>query len=136
MALATAALLLFSPQVIAGKRIFMGTSGKDNITGNAGDNKIYGGRSADSLNGVGGNDLINGGSGRDALVGGGENDLMHGDEAKDRLYGQTGDDVLWAGTAGDLGAYGFKNGKSPAVPAQARRRRSGHRGGPWPRHRA
>ena len=29
------------------RRVIVGTSGKDTIRGNAGDNKIYGGRSAD-----------------------------------------------------------------------------------------
>ena len=34
------------------RRVLQGTSGKDNIVGNAANNKIYGGRSADRLFGA------------------------------------------------------------------------------------
>lgn len=81
------------------------------LTGNGGDNRLFGYLGADTLlGGAGddrllgdiGNDLVNGGLGDDSLSGGANNDTLIGDVGADRITGGFGRDVL----TGDVGLAG------------------------------
>jgi Ca2+-binding RTX toxin-like protein len=67
---------------------------KNNITGDAGANRIFAGQNADVLNGAGGNDRLDGYKGGDTIQGGAGNDLLYGGEGKDTLWGGTGLDAF------------------------------------------
>lgn len=67
------------------------TDGNDTLTGDAGENIIYG---------LEGNDVINGGDGHDYLRGFAGNDSINGGDDVDVIGGEDGDDTL-AGGAGD-----------------------------------
>ena len=66
--------------------------GNDNLTGNAGNDSLYGGD---------GNDTLNGNMGNDSLYGGDGNDFLNGGMSSDRLFGGNGDDTLLGGLGAD-----------------------------------
>lgn len=68
-------------------------SGKDQLNGNAGNDRLYGGTSDDQLNGGLGNDKLYGGDGNDTLSGGEGNDILDGELGKDNLIGGKGNDL-------------------------------------------
>jgi Ca2+-binding RTX toxin-like protein len=85
-----------------------GGAGNDTIYGNIADNTlrggddrdlIYGDDGADTLLGDDGNDKLNGQDGNDSLSGGNDNDSLFGGEGNDTLDGDAGNDTL----DGDLG---------------------------------
>jgi len=76
--------------------VFVGTNGRNTITGTSGHDLFFG------LTGV---DTIDGSSGIDLLVGGRGGDTLEGGDDADTLLGGQGDDVL-SGGAGDDGLYG------------------------------
>ncbi|MEZ5715608.1 MAG: calcium-binding protein [Paracoccaceae bacterium] len=78
-----------------------GTSGNDNLSGNANANLIQGIAGNDVIRGFGGNDTIAGGDGNDRLLGGDGDDSMTGDAGRDRLTGDLGDDAMSGGTEQD-----------------------------------
>ena len=57
------------------------------LTGNAGDDLIFGGGGNDTLNGLAGGDTLDGGAGTDVLNGGDGNDNLSGGAAVDTLNG-------------------------------------------------
>ena len=69
-----------------------GGSGNDTISGNAGDDRIYGEDGNDVLNGGSGNDELYGGSGNDSLDGGTGDDYFTGDDGNDTINGGSGID--------------------------------------------
>jgi Ca2+-binding RTX toxin-like protein len=71
--------------------IYIGSPGKDDVTGSALPERILG---------MGGNDTLTGGAGDDRLEGGGGNDTISGSENNDTGLGGGGDDSL-AGDDGD-----------------------------------
>lgn len=97
----------------------VGSAYNDTITGDAGDNKLfglagndtlYGGAGADVLSGDDGNDnlyggegddSISGGVGRDYAYGGDGNDVIDGGDDADMLFGDTGNDTLTGGAGSD-----------------------------------
>lgn len=82
---------------------FNGMSGKDNITGGLGNDKLYGGNGNDTIDGGAGNDRIAGGNGKDLLTGGAGNDKFELNTVKgmDTILDFTNDtvnnnnDVIW-----------------------------------------
>jgi Ca2+-binding RTX toxin-like protein len=66
--------------------------GNDNLTGNGGNDSLYGGD---------GNDTLNGNMGNDSLYGGDGNDFLNGGMSSDRLFGGNGDDTLVGGLGAD-----------------------------------
>ncbi|GCE61939.1 bifunctional hemolysin/adenylate cyclase [Microcystis aeruginosa NIES-4285] len=69
-----------------------GGSGNDTISGNAGNDRIYG---------ENGNDVLNGGDGSDELYGGSGNDLLNGDTGDDRFTNDAGNDTINGGSGID-----------------------------------
>jgi Ca2+-binding RTX toxin-like protein len=105
-----------------------GTSGNDNINGNAnavnridggsGNDTIIGGNLSDELiGGLGndqiysgaGNDVINAGAGNDTVTGDDGDDMITGDDGNDKIYGGTGNDVINAGAGNDTVTGGDGN---------------------------
>ena len=72
------------------------------LSGNSGNDRLYGRGDADWMLGFGGNDLLYGGGGDDTMLGGADNDLLHGEGGDDRLYGGDGYDWLFGGADQDL----------------------------------
>ena len=104
------------------------TGGADVLTGNAGDDLIFGGFGADQLYGNQGddvlygnqdNDWIHGGQGDDVLYGGQGNDTVNGGKGDDALYGNLGDDtfVFQAGFGHDV-VGDFGNGAGDLIQFQ------------------
>ena len=77
---------------------FVGTSGRDDITGSNADDLIFG---------LGGSDRISGGRGKDCIVGGTGKDQLGGDEGADLVEGNTERDTLNGGSRAD-DLYGGK----------------------------
>ncbi|MFB2549835.1 calcium-binding protein [Ensifer soli] len=80
--------------------VFIGSTGKDTVTGYGGNDKLYG---------HGGNDLLTGGAGNDRLVGGDGNDVLLGGSGNDVIFGQNGNDRVRAGTGNDTVKGGAGN---------------------------
>lgn len=81
------------------------------ITGNGGDNVLFGtgrtdivdaGGGADVVFGRGGHDVIDGGNGSDILLGGAGNDVIDGGAGRDMLFGGAGADRLNGGEGNDV----------------------------------
>ena len=76
-----------------------GTNARDWVSGDAGNDTIYGGDNTDYLLGGADNDLVYGGLGADTLLGGAGNDTLAGDTGFDVIDGGLGDDSI-------IGGYG------------------------------
>ena len=75
----------------------------DVLRGDAGPNRLVGGRyGSHILDGRGGNDYLVGSGGDDDILGGDGNDVLFGNDGDDRLDGGTGDNVLDGGAGTDL----------------------------------
>lgn len=70
-----------------------GNSGANVLTGNAGDNRLFG---------RGGSDVMTGGLGDDILYGGSENDTLRSSYGDDRLFGGAGRDTLLTSVYGAI----------------------------------
>lgn len=82
----------------------------DSLIGGAGHDLIYGRDGDDvTLQGGEGNDTINGGGGADSLSGHADNDRLNGDDGADVLVGSDGDDTLVGGDGADTMHGGFGN---------------------------
>ena len=81
---------------------FVGTSGKNSITGNNRNNRILGLGGNDRIRGRQGNDYIDGGSGNDQIWGNRGDDMMRGGKGNDRLDGGPGSDGLIGGSGRDV----------------------------------
>ncbi|MBS9390989.1 MAG: cadherin domain-containing protein [Dolichospermum sp. WA123] len=77
-----------------------GGDGNDNISGGAGNDKVFGEE---------GNDTLNGGSGNDDLYGGNGNDVVNGDAGDDQLYSDAGSDTLNGDTGYDYYVGDYSN---------------------------
>jgi Ca2+-binding RTX toxin-like protein len=73
----------------------------DFLTGDGGDNDLYGHAGNDVLNGGGGTDFLFGQEGNDMIKGAGGSDSLWGDEGNDTINGGDGDDRLWGGDGND-----------------------------------
>lgn len=78
----------------------IGGDGNDTFTGNALNNRIWGGR---------GTDTIVGGLGDDTLIGDQGNDSLSGDQGNDSLFGGIGNDILAGGIGADTLDGGLGN---------------------------
>ena len=70
-----------------------GSNFDDDITGDAGNNR---------LEGRDGDDMLNGAAGNDRLLGGDGNDFIFGGDGVDTIFGQEGDDILDGGAGNDF----------------------------------
>jgi Ca2+-binding RTX toxin-like protein len=73
--------------------LFLGTGGRDVLTGTP---------AVEEFRGLGGNDVILGGGGADALFGGAGNDLLNGQGGADVLFDRRGQDVLRGASGPDV----------------------------------
>ena len=117
-----------------GDLMLQGTDDRNVLTGNSGDNRIYGEGAGDTVYGGSGDDYLSGGTGWDTIYGGegadkisggDQNDILKGGKGSDRLSGgygvdrvsgQDGDDSIWTGVGrdkawGGAGADVIKGGK-------------------------
>lgn len=85
-----------------------GTSKRNELTGNAGDNVLKGASGRDKLKGLGGDDTLEGGGGRDKLNGGGGADTLDGGAGRDKLKGGGGADTFIFTSGKDV-VRDFKN---------------------------
>lgn len=70
-----------------------GSQFADNISGDAGANRLYGDFGNDTLKGLGGADVLLGDAGADTLVGGDGDDWLEGQSGADQMVGGNGNDV-------------------------------------------
>jgi Ca2+-binding RTX toxin-like protein len=82
-------------------------TGKQNGTGNLGDNTIIGNRASNTIKGLNGDDYLTGGGGSDLLQGGGGADTLIGAGGGNK--GKNTIDTLTGGTGGDLLILGNSN---------------------------
>ena len=75
----------------------------EEVSGEDGDDKLYGSKLDGIFYGHGGDDLIDGGKGEDELYGGAGDDRVIGgkDKSADRLFGEDGNDKLYGGKGND-----------------------------------
>ena len=85
--------------------------GDDTVSGGAGNDWVVGGKDQDSLTGDDGDDIVygnlgddtgDGGTGADLIRGGQGNDVLRGGDGADLIYGDRGDDTMAGGPGGDL----------------------------------
>ncbi|MEO1618811.1 MAG: hypothetical protein AAFV88_23370, partial [Planctomycetota bacterium] len=89
----------------AGNDVIYGSYRADTIHGGTGNDRLYGYGGNDKLYGNSGDDYLSGGSGNDLLSGSSGNDRIHGGSGDDTLYGSSGNDRLY-GNAGNDSLYG------------------------------
>ena len=91
----------------AGDNTLYGGTGNDTLTGNAGEDVLYGGSGDDTINGGDDNDSLFGGAGDDTIDGGDGADFIYGGRDNDTLTGGAGDDALHGGLGNDVLAGGL-----------------------------
>ena len=100
----------FDNDLILGLQV-SGNEGDDTIFGTSLDDVLKGGKGADDIRGRGGADTIRGQSGADVLRGGGGpddvrggtgSDTVYGNSGSDDVYGNSGSDTLRGGTGSDF----------------------------------
>ena len=95
--------LILGAGIVDGIERFIGSEGRDIVTGDStDDNRIWGRGGNDSLDGGGGNNRLYGEAGNDTLAGGNADDLLVGGEGNDSLTGGDGNDTLDGGAGIDL----------------------------------
>ena len=95
----------------------IGDDGANQITGNAGDNALFGGggghprrqRRRRPARGRGGSDRLEGDAGEDILNGGAGADELHGGDGADMLDGGLGVDQLYGGADNDTFVFGLND---------------------------
>ncbi len=88
------ALSLFFNPVLEGDDTIRGGDGKDLISGEIGDDQLFGDDGDDTIKGGAGFDLLSGGIGDDVLDGGDDSDTLIGGLGSDTLTGGDGFDVF------------------------------------------
>ncbi|MDX2936776.1 calcium-binding protein [Streptomyces ipomoeae] len=78
----------------SGNDILYGKTDADDLWGGEGNDKLYGGRGNDTLHGQQGNDVLNGDQDNDTLWGNSGNDVLRGGQGTDKLSGGPGSDKL------------------------------------------
>ena len=79
----------------------IGSDFADTITGNDGDNAIWGNDKNDYIDALDGDDVVWGGRNNDQILGRNGDDTLYGDKGADRLQGQNGNDVLYGAQGRD-----------------------------------
>jgi len=85
----------------AGDNRLFGLDGNDVISGGDGSNVLVGGSGDDTITGGSGVDTVDGGDGVDVIDVAGGNDLVQAGAGNDRVYGGAGDDQLLGGSGDD-----------------------------------
>ena len=81
---------------------FAGTDASDSLSGDEGNDRIFGLQGEDTLNGGDGNDLLSGDGGKDTIFGQNGEDFIQGVEDNDRLFGGDGQDTILGGSGDDF----------------------------------
>ncbi len=84
-----------------GRDLFRGGAEDDIVSGNNGNDRLFGGDGWDELSGGNGRDLLRGDAGNDILDGGDSNDRLFGGDGNDDLYGGNGRDRLFGNDGAD-----------------------------------
>ncbi|MEO1138363.1 MAG: choice-of-anchor I family protein [Pseudomonadota bacterium] len=84
-----------------GDDLIIGLRGRDSLVGNNGDDTLVGGRGRDEIEGNDGNDVVLGGRGRDLIDGGDGDDLLSGQGGQDTIVGGDGNDTMSGGGGSD-----------------------------------
>ncbi|QUJ76504.1 calcium-binding protein [Sulfitobacter albidus] len=86
----------------AGNQRIFADAGNDTVRAGGGADELRGGSGDDDLDGGSGDDLLHGEDGGDALRGGSQNDALFGHSGADTLHGDDGTDALQGSAGGDL----------------------------------
>jgi len=86
---------------LGGNDFIVGSSDASRISGDDGNDSLFGGSNSDILFGGAGNDILFGGSGNDTLLGGKGDDILNGGKGADILIGGAGKDTLTGGLGPD-----------------------------------
>ena len=101
--------ILKSVNIFKIKRVMVGGSGDDDISGSSGNDLIWTGNGNNTVNSGTGNDFIIAGSGNDVISAGSGNDMIYGGDGDDYLDGGAGSDLLFAGAGNDILVGGSSN---------------------------
>ena len=82
-----------APTIVTGDFIAANAAGQP-LTGNEGQDLIFGGGGGDIINGLGEDDRLDGGTGGDIILGGAGNDTITGGTQGDALSGEAGNDTF------------------------------------------
>ncbi|PVE26429.1 hypothetical protein DC522_01305 [Microvirga sp. KLBC 81] len=93
----------------AGNNVIRGGDGVDILAGNAGNDALYGGYKNDIVLGGEGNDRVYGNNEDDVVKGGAGNDTVDGGSGSDKVYGDDGDDSVNGGAGNDTVRGGAGN---------------------------
>ncbi len=85
----------------AGNDILRGSTGVDNLWGDAGNDQIFGGLGNDYLSGGAGLNTLSGEDGNDTLIGGADADILTGGLGTDSVNGAAGNDTIHALVVGE-----------------------------------
>ena len=85
----------------SGNDNLFGTNGDDTILGRGGNDQLFGSEGANKLYGGAGDDLIYGGSKADQIDGGSGNDTIFASEGNNTIFGGAGNDIIYSGSGND-----------------------------------
>ncbi|TRV81008.1 calcium-binding protein [Streptomyces sp. 130] len=88
--------------MVMGPGTLLGGDGMDHLMGDAGNQRMWGGRGDDMIEGYGGDDTVYAGPGDDHVMGGDGRDTLLGGSGDDTVHGEGGDDFVWGGTGKDV----------------------------------
>ena len=98
--------ILKSVNIFKIKRILIGGSSDDNMTGSSGNDLIWTGNGNNTVSSGGGNDFIIAGSGNDSISAGEGNDMIYGGDGNDTIDGGAGTDIIVASLHGNKTVLG------------------------------
>ncbi|MBB1249046.1 hypothetical protein H2O14_10005 [Rhizobium sp. G21] len=89
----------------SGDDAIFGSAGNNQLNGDVGNDTLIGGEGNDRLDGGAGNDRLNGGAGKDKLIGAAGNDLIFGGDGDDQIYLESGVNTGYGGAGDDYISY-------------------------------
>jgi hypothetical protein len=88
--------------MVMGAEALYGGDGMDDLMGDVGNQRMWGGRGDDMIEGYGGDDVVYAGQGDDHAMGGDGRDIILGGPGNDTLDGEGDDDLVVGGSGKDV----------------------------------